>query len=189
MPKFREIQDIPYNAGFATRLRAFAFDYLIIFVYMVSLALMTMAVVGIAGLIGFSIQWPHNPFLADLLGFITLILPVILYFTFQESSPKQATWGKRKVGIKVIKTNGGRLSWKRAFLRSLVKFFPWQIAHTCIFQMGGFSSAPVELSPLLIIGFMLVYILVIIYIFSALFTKRHQTPYDWISGSNVIVTK
>ena len=43
-----------------------------------------------------------SPVVMDGIAFLTLIFPVILYFTLQESSPRQATWGKRKVGIKVV---------------------------------------------------------------------------------------
>ena len=59
-----------------------------------------MAVVKISGLLGTPLQWPEIHF-GDLMAFITLVLPVILYFTLQESSPKQSTW-KRKAGIRVV---------------------------------------------------------------------------------------
>ena len=38
----------------------------------------------------------------DVIAFFTLVLPTILYFTLQESSARQATWGKRKIGIRVV---------------------------------------------------------------------------------------
>jgi uncharacterized RDD family membrane protein YckC len=44
------------------------------------------------------------------LTFLTLVLPVILYFCFQESSLTQATWGKRKLGLRVVTAIGARLS-------------------------------------------------------------------------------
>lgn len=176
-------------AGFAKRLKAFGFDYLIIIGYIIVLAGATLAVIKAAGFMGLSLHWPENPFLADLMAFITLILPVILYFTLQECSPKQATWGKKKVGIRVVNTNSGTLTKKQALLRSLVKLLPWQIAHTSIFQMGGFTFASVEPSPIVIAGLILVYLIVGIYIASVLFMKTHRSPYDWISGAYVIVTE
>jgi len=39
----------------------------------------------------------ENRILIDLIVFLILVLPVILYFTLQESSSRQASWGKRKV--------------------------------------------------------------------------------------------
>ena len=187
--KPHEILSIIQYASFAKRLKAFAYDYLIIIGYMIVLAVATMAVIKIAGFIGLSLQWPKNPFLADLMAFITLILPVALYFTLQESSPKQATWGKRKVGILVVNANGDTLTRKQAFIRSLVKLLPWQIGHTCIFQLGVSTFELVEPSPMVITGFVLVYLLVGIYVASALISRKHRTPYDWAAGAYVVMNK
>jgi uncharacterized RDD family membrane protein YckC len=105
-----------------------------------------------------------------------------------ESSPQQATWGKRRVGLRVVNANSERLTGKQAFVRSLVKFLPWQIAHTCIFQIEGLPYAPTQPTPLVIAGFALVYALIGFYIASALITKNHRAPYDWAAGSYVIVS-
>ena len=177
--------DIQY-AGFAKRLKAFGFDYLIICAYIILLVAATLAVVMTAGFMGLSIHWPENPFLADVLAFITLVLPVILYFTLQESSPKQATWGKRKVGIRVVDANGGRMIQKQAFMRALVKLLPWQIAHTCLFHIPGWPLAVTTVPREVIAGFVLLYVLIGIYIASALISKKHRTPYDWAAGSYVV---
>ena len=98
----------PY-AGFIKRLKAFGFDYLLIVGYIILLAAGTMAVIKISGFFGLSLRWPENPLLADLMAFVTLVLPVILYFTLQESSPKQATWGKTQSGYP-----GGQCQWRHA---------------------------------------------------------------------------
>lgn len=180
-----EIPGEVHPAGFVKRLKAFAFDYLIICGYIIMLTVATMAVIKIAGLMGLSLRWPENPFVADLMAFVTLILPVILYFTLQESSPKQATWGKRKAGLRVVNANGKTLTRTQAFARSLVKFLPWQIGHTCLFQALAVTGMP----PAVIVGYVLVYALAGIYIASALISKKHRTPYDWVSGSYVIVEK
>ena len=184
--------EVPNNiryAGFAKRLKAFAFDYLIICGYIIMLTVATIAVIQIAGFMGLSLRWPENPLLADLMAFVTLILPVILYFTLQEGSPKQATWGKRKAGIRVVNANGETLTRLQAFIRSLVKLLPWQIAHTCVFHIPGWPLTVTVTPPVTIIGFGLVYLLVGIYIASALISKKHRTPYDRASGSYVIVDK
>ena len=180
--------DIQY-AGFAKRLKAFMFDYIIICGYILLLIAATLAVIKIAGFMGLPLRWPENPLLADLMAFVTLILPVILYFTLQESSPKQATWGKRKAGIRVVNANGETLTGIQAFVRSLIKFLPWQIAHTSIYHIEGLPLAPVEPSSTVMAGFALVYLLVGIYVASALISKKHRAPYDWVSSSYVIVEK
>lgn len=169
-------------AGFARRLKAFAFDYILIGGYILLLAVTTLAGIKIGGTFGLSLRWPENPLLADLMAFVTLVLPVILYFTLQESSPKQATWGKRKVGLRVVTAGGGRLSLRQAFGRSLVKMLPWQIGHTCLFQVITVTPTP----SWVIGGYVLLYTLAGIYLASALISKKHRTPYDWVAGSYVI---
>jgi uncharacterized RDD family membrane protein YckC len=181
-------KDIQY-AGFAKRLKAFAFDYLPIAGYITLLFTATLAVIKISGFLNLPLHLPENPVLGDLIAFITLVLPVALYFSLQESSPRQATWGKHKAGIRVVDAKGETLSRTRAFVRSLFKLVPWQIAHTCIFQMGGFTLAPIQPTPLVTAGFVLVYVLVGIYAASALISKKHRTHYDWATGSYVIVEK
>lgn len=176
-------------AGVAIRLKAFAFDYLLISAYIFLLAAVSMAVIKTSGVLGLSLRWPENPFLADLMAFITMVLPVILYFTLQESSPRQSTWGKRKAGIRMVNANGGRLTRKQALIRSLVKLLPWQIGHTCLFHIPGWPLAVTTVPSWVTTGFVLLYVLVGIYIASALISKKHRTPYDWTSGAYVIVEK
>jgi len=174
-------------AGFTIRLKAFAFDYLIICLYIILLATLTIVLIKISGLLGLSVQWPENPILADLMAFVTLILPVILYFTLQESSSRQATWGKRKAGIRVVNKNGGRLTRMQSFVRSIVKLLPWQIAHTCLFNIPGWPLAVTMIPLMVTIGFVLVYVLVALYIAAIFISKKRRTPYDWASGSCVVV--
>jgi uncharacterized RDD family membrane protein YckC len=183
-----ETKNVQY-AGLAIRTKAFAYDYLLISGYIILLAAVTMAIAKIAGLLGFSLIWPENPILADLMAFLTLVLPVALYFTLTESSPRQATWGKRKAGIRVVDANGGTLSRKRALVRSLLKLLPWQIAHTCIFHLPGWPLEVTRVPPAVTAGFVLIYVLVGFYIAVALISKKNRTPYDWAAGSYMIVLK
>jgi len=183
--------EVPNNfqyAGFAKRLKAFAFDYLIILAYIFILAGVNFGIIFMGGALDNISPFFTSPVVKDGIAFLTLILPVILYFTLQESSNRQATWGKRKVGLRVVNTQGVALTKLQAFVRSLVKFLPWQIAHTSIYQikeivLGG-SSTPFDIT-----GFVLVYVLVGIYIAAVFISKKHRTPYDWASGSYVIVEK
>ncbi len=175
-------------AGLKKRLVAFGFDFLIIFAYV--LVLLGIGI-GIAVTIG-PLEQIHpvfdSPVFMDVIAFLVLVLPVALYFTLQESSSRQATWGKRKAGIQVVNAGGGRLTGKQAFFRSLLKLLPWQIAHTSIFHIEGWPLAPVETTSLVITGFALVYVLVGAYAVSMLVSKKHRTPYDWLAGSYVIAT-
>lgn len=185
MNSITNLADIRY-AGFGVRLKAFTLDYLPIAVYIILLFGLTMLVTWVMNAIGRPLSWPENPLFGDLIAFLILVLPVILYFTLQESSPNQATWGKRKIGLLVMTGGGERLTFGRAFIRSFLKFLPWQIAHTCLFHWQGWPFAPEEPSLMVLVGFGLVYLLVGFYIASALISKDHRTPYDWAAGSYVI---
>jgi uncharacterized RDD family membrane protein YckC len=163
--------------GFAKRLLAFALDFLLIAAYILVLG-------GIgAGTTGITSEWVvlASPWTMDLLSFLVLILPVILYFALQEGSQRQATWGKRRVGIMVVNAQGQKLSWRQALIRSAIKFSPWQLAHTCVIQIWFGQT-----SPWLIIGALLAQGLVVIYVLSIVVSKEHRALYDWLSGAYVI---
>ncbi|EMG38118.1 putative membrane protein [Desulfocurvibacter africanus PCS] len=52
------------------------------------------------------------------IAFTILFMTIFwLYFALQESSPKQATFGKHKFGLVVVDTAGRRISFARASLR------------------------------------------------------------------------
>jgi uncharacterized RDD family membrane protein YckC len=176
-------------AGLSKRLYAFAFDYLIILGYIIILGAVTYSLVVVLNLVGQNIAWPDDPLKADLMAFVTLVLPVILYFTLLESSSSQATWGKQKAGLQVTIASGGKLTKRQAFVRSIFKFLPWQIVHTALFHFDGWPFAPTDPTPMVIAGFVLVWVMVALYVMSILISKKHRAPYDWVSGSYVVVTK
>jgi uncharacterized RDD family membrane protein YckC len=173
-------------AGFGMRLKAFTLDYLPIAVYIILLFGISVALTWVMNTLGRSVSWPENPLVGDLIAFLTLVLPVILYFSLQESSSRQSTWGKRRVGLLVVNEKGERLTFGRAFIRSFLKFLPWQIAHTCLFHWEGWPFAPAKPTMMVLVGFSLVYLLVGTYIASALISKRHRTPYDLVAGSVLV---
>ena len=172
-------------AGFARRLKAFTLDFSPILAYIIALFGITMGVIRVIDYLGGPLRLPDNPLLGDLIAFLTLVMPVILYFTLQESSPRRSSWGKRKLGLLVVNQKGERLTFGRAFLRSFLKFLPWQIAHTSLFHWEGWPFAPDEPTPTVMVGIGLAYMLVGIYILTALISKKHRTPYDWVAGSYV----
>jgi uncharacterized RDD family membrane protein YckC len=166
----------PY-AGLGPRAAALALDFLIIAGYAAVLAIFSILL-----LLTTSIEERlDSPWIRDLVAFVTLILPVILYFAFQEGSSRQATLGKRKMKLKVIDQHGRRLGLGRALLRSGLKFLPWQLAHTTVFQIWAGNT-----SPLLFGLSILAQLLVVVYLLSLWLNKRHRTPYDWLAGTGVI---
>jgi len=174
-------------AGLRLRMAAFALDYLIIVGYIVVLTVIAFGVVMISGPRQPAAAPFANPLFSDLITFVTLVLPVILYFTLQEGSPRQATWGKRKVGLRVVTAAGEPLSKGQAFVRSLVKFLPWQLAHTSIYHIPGWPLAMTQPTPWVTAGLVLVWVLVGANLASLLLTKTHRTLYDWVAGAFVVV--
>jgi uncharacterized RDD family membrane protein YckC len=173
--------------GLKSRLIAFGYDYLVIsgFIFIV-------AVLGSFLAFGPYQEWIaqrlSSPILREALAFTMLVLPVILYFGFQEASPGQGTWGKRRKGLRVQTLDGTRLGFGRALLRSMVKFLPWQIAHTCLFNIPGWPVAPEEPPAWVLWGFGLVWGLVGVNFGMLIWSKTHRTLYDWAAGTAVVAT-
>lgn len=180
----REAIMVNEYAGLGRRLAAFLLDYLVIAGYII-LLILTVGGLMAAGLVPRAAA--PDPLLYDSIAFVTLVLPVILYFTLLESSPWQATLGKRRVGLRVTAADGGRLSLRQASLRSLVKFLPWQLAHTSLFYIKGWPFAPEPPTPPVVLGLALVWVIVGAYLVALLVDKAHRTPYDRLARSVVVV--
>ena len=175
------------SAGFLPRLGAFALDLLPIMGYILIVLGIGLAVtLGQAK--GQTYRLSDRPVLFDGVAFLTVILPVILYFTWSESSEKKATWGKRRLRLQVVTTEGDRSSFGRALLRSAVKFLPWQMAHTGLFHIPGWPLAVTTIPTWVVTVFIILYALLAVY-FLTLLVRPHRTPYDWIAGTMVVSTK
>ena len=168
-------------AGLWIRIQAFVIDYLVILAY---LALFT-AIMWIINSISPDISQAlfDDPLSGQSVVFLFFTLPVILYFALFDSSLWQATPGKRRRNLRVIRLNGESLDRKRALGREILKFIPWELAHTCIWQI---RFSPEEPSPMITVGFILVWILIGMNIISLLISPTHQTLYDRLSGSLVV---
>jgi uncharacterized RDD family membrane protein YckC len=163
------------------RIKAFALDYIVIAGYLVLV---------IALGVGMNLALPNlvqtlfaNRISGQIISFMLVTLPVTLYFVLLESSPRQATWGKRKMGLRVVDRDGSRLSFAHALGRTVLKFIPWELSHTLIWQV---RFAQPEGEPLISAGFVLVWLLVGANLLSLWLTKKHQTLYDWFTGTYVI---
>jgi uncharacterized RDD family membrane protein YckC len=167
-------------AGFWQRVKAFVLDYLVILGYLVVITLLFLILNKFSG----GPQWLFaNRFQAQVTGLLILTVPVTLYFALSESSNRQATWGKHHVGLRVADANGQRISFLRSFARTLLKFVPWELSHTLIWNI---SFAPEASSKMVNYGFGLVYVLIGLNIASVLMTKKHQTIYDLIAKTYVV---
>ncbi len=99
-----------------------------------------------------------------------LIVWVFLYFFLLESSKKAASFGKRLVGICIVRKDGRRAGIIDVFMRTLVKIFP--------ILLCGFTFLPIVW-----IGAGIVWL---VYMLTMLFHGNHRTVYDLISDCMVV---
>ena len=167
-------------AGFWPRVRAFALDYLIILLYLATITLLIF-------LLNFFFHLNDllftDRFRAQIIAFLLVTLPVTLYFAISEASLQQATWGKKRLGLRVVDDNERRISFGRSFVRTMLKFIPWELSHTLIWTL---SFSPQSDSIYINYGFGLVYGLVGLNIASLIMTKKQQTVYDLIMKTYVV---
>jgi uncharacterized RDD family membrane protein YckC len=113
----------PQLATAGKRLVAFALDYLVIAGYIVVLSIVSSLIWQSIG--GVPDTTHGGAWRYDLLAFVTLVLPVILYFALSEASRSRATLGKRRLGLRVETPDGHPLSRSRSLLRSALKHGSW----------------------------------------------------------------
>jgi uncharacterized RDD family membrane protein YckC len=165
------------------RVAAWMLDYLVILGYLIVLTAASLGTQLSPAASVFSTALTR-PITAELVGFLTLTGPVVLYFALTEASAWQATFGKRALRIVVVGPGGGRLPLGRALVREVVRFLPWEMAHSLIWPL---ALAPhKEPLPVTIGGFAAVYLLVIIYLVSLFVGSEHRTIYDRLAGSRVV---
>lgn len=157
-------------------------------------SLLIAAWAGVLAVIGFNLLPPGlplfaTPFTSDLTAFALLVFPALLYFALGESSRTGATLGKRAFHIRVTDLSGRHLSRPRSFLRSAVKLLPWQIAHTSLFHIPGWPAQVVNVPPGPMIGFILVWALVLVSVGMMIFTRFHRALHDFAAGSLVVKRK
>jgi uncharacterized RDD family membrane protein YckC len=166
-------------AGFWQRTGAFALDYILILFYLAAITLISLLVNSLFGVN----KWLFTDRVrAQLTGFILITLPITLYYALSESSTRQATWGKKWVGLKVTDTNGKRISVWRSLARTLLKFIPWELSHTLIWEIYFAQQLN---ATFLNYGFVLVYVLIGLNIASLVMTRQHQTIYDLLAKTCV----
>ena len=159
-------------AGVWSRVLAFGLDYLVMLLYIALLFVLSRTV--LSSLLPADLA----PGQAQLLGFVSLTLPVVLYFAVSESLAG-ATLGKRLLSLQVRSLSGERLSLPRSFVRSGVKFLPWEISHTAVYRVVQ-PDASGWWSYLFFVSLGLAGLYLV-----TLFRLPHRPPYDRLSGAAV----
>jgi uncharacterized RDD family membrane protein YckC len=147
-------------------------DYFVIALYG-TLLFFVVSLIGIPDL---------GPISGQIVAFFTLTLPVFLYFLLMERSSKKGTFGKQLMKLKVLPQEGKSPNY---FKRNLLKFLPWEIAHTGIHWMYYFDAISNE--PPLWLWFVLILpqIAVFIYFVSIVLSKGSSSFYDQLSFTMV----
>ena len=159
------------------RIAAWLVDWLCFLVW-----LGLLAAVGIPlYLSGATSQWPAVT--TNVVSALVTAVPLTIFLAVLESGTRQATIGKRVLGLKVVGAKDGeRLSFGMALLRNALKIaVPWTIGHAAAI---GLVSSP-EVGPGLAVLTAAAYVLPIGYVIT-LFTGEGRTPYDRAGRARVV---
>ena len=109
------------------RLKSWLVDYLLILAWLVVIAV----VVGLPSLSGwFNVDrvWADRAS-TDIAITLLTVVPLFIYLTLTESGSTHSTYGKRRGGIEVTRSDGSEVGSARVAVRNLVKVLPWQLGH------------------------------------------------------------
>jgi uncharacterized RDD family membrane protein YckC len=165
------------------RVAAGGVDYGIVAAYLGVLGLVG-ALGRTAGLLPRHITTPGGRIVGQLAVIAVLTVPVTLWFAGWEATPRGATPGKRLLGLRVSRLDGGGLSWSDSILRSTVKIaVPWEVAHTAVWNslVWPGPETPVNTALFTVANGLLVVNLVTV------FLGARRTPYDRLAGTIVQV--
>lgn len=110
-------------------------------------------------------------------------LPAWCYFALSEGSARQATLGKRWLGLRVVDEYGGRVGLGRALARTAVKLLPWELAHIALcYPEPVFVTGELPMPRVLVA----VYALVGLYGAVAMLSLKKQSVHDWAASTCVV---
>jgi uncharacterized RDD family membrane protein YckC len=116
--------------------------------------------------------------------FATATIPFLLYFATTITSRRQATLAMRWLGLRVVDLGGGRLSLGRAMLRSAILLVPFELNHTVMFHLS--PGAGREGGPIVVAAIAAVWILILLFLGSAIVSPLGQSIHDRVAGTRVI---
>ncbi len=165
------------------RVAAYLVDYLVIAAYV---ALLTGASFASGASRRMDFALSGSPAMGQLVAFVSLTLPVVLYFAVSEASQWQGTLGKRALKLRVTAhSEGSRLSFRRTLLRAALKFAPWELAHTVLWRVEGWPLDAPQPTTFHWLGFALSLLWAGWYLVS-LFVGSQRALYDRVAASVVV---
>jgi uncharacterized RDD family membrane protein YckC len=119
---------------------------------------------------------------ANIVGFVTLIVPITLAASGFEGSARHATPGKRLLRFRVDRWSGGGAGFVRSLLRNGVKYaIPWELGHTAVFALFGSTTAPSTDTVVVLVGAYGIPLLSL-----ALLLVNGTSLHDRIAGTRVV---
>ena len=167
------------------RIKAFLIDYLIILIYLGLLVATSLLISRIFHLGSENV----SPAIGELIAFVTLTLPIILYFTLSENGKYAGTIGKRKFGLHVVSKSFTKASFWQLLIRNCIKFLPWELAHFFVFRLFYFASTSTITPTWVLTGLISSQLLAIIYLLFLIFSKNKRSVYELFSQTRVVQNK
>lgn len=161
------------------RVAAFFIDYCVIALYATVLFVVTMMVMKILHADLSQVQ----PVRGQVAGFLTLTLPVFLYFFLYEKGKMKGTPGKNMMGLQV--TMVGAHHWPLSVLkRNILKLLPWEIAHAGVHWLAYYTSNNQSTPTWVFVLLILPQVVVVIY-FTSMIITGNESIYDRLAGTRV----
>mgnify|MGYP001210757838 CR=1 FL=1 len=132
----------------------------------------------------FNWKFSGNPYIGQLIGFMTLTLPVITYSYLTEKSNWKGTVGKKLQKLIVLPDQNKSVH--NILLRNILKYLPWELAHTGVHWIIYYSSNGIEPPLWVWINLILPQIVVIAYFISIVISKGQSSIYDNIAKTKII---
>lgn len=165
------------------RILAFLIDYLLITGYAMFLLVTALLVVRLTG----GEMTAPDPVNGQLIGFFTLTLPVFLYFYLMESGKRRATFGKSKMGLVVRIPQQTGVQGPGIFIRNLLKFLPWEVAHTGVHWIVYYSLMEQYPPVWVYVVLILPQLTILLYFLSMVLSGGDSTLYDRAARTRVIL--
>ncbi len=122
-----------------------------------------------------------RPAAFDLVAFVMTVLPVWGYLTITEAGRRQATFGKRAAGLRVLRADDAPASGGAVALRNAVKLLPWQLAHVAVARF--MLAVDLGLGTLAYVASLA---LVVLTVLMAVRDPLHRGLHDRVAGTRVV---
>ena len=168
------VQSMESRVGlFGRRVGAYVLDIALLFVVLGPTGWLVQRALGLVPSTGFQI-W--------LTLLVNFSVPTWGYFAVADTSRSGATLGKRWLGLRASRLDGGRISWIQALCRTAAKLLPWELVHVSVFAL---ETREGELSIVQSVGLVVANALMLGYLTCAALTRGRRGIHDLVAGTEV----